>query len=570
MKRSITRALLCLTGAAVLLMTACSKAPEQGKHIPKTAAMVMGINSKQIQDKLVAEGITMENVFATLQQQDTSNAMGKALQEAANSGVDLTGDVYLALVPGDKGKTYFAGYAKLKDAAKFEAFLKEKTKSTIKTGTDFKYAVSGDGLVGFDNSTVIGLFNFDMNKYQQFDPEGNTVSASGPAQDEKAWADELNKLFHLKSDDAITSVESYKDVLKDKGDVTFWMSGEQFYGLNPAAGAAGMAALVSTNMKKLMAGSYQTAAAHFEQGKIRMNTWAYSGKEMQDIMKKYPMDKVDMSMLETYPSENVTGFVVMNFDLRLIGDLLKITGMDGFANMGLAEAGITLDDVLRAFKGEIALIGSDFSVISQPSPWDSSYKITKPEVKWAFNMKVADKAAFEKVMNAPMMANIFTKQGDEYLPKQPLGEVALSINSKRLMAASDAALLQSYSEGKGKIKLEEGIANKVKGNAMGMYLSVEKLVNNIPAEEMKLPDSIVNDLKGLMKDFTAISEPFNGKSQKSIVELTFKNENQNAIGQIHHFATKMFRYYAAHKIEEKSWDPAMDTVAAPIDSTMAQ
>src|SRR5690606_37927964 len=118
---------------------------------------------------------------------------------------------------------------------------------------------------------------------------------------------------------------------------------------------------------KLTAGSFQTAAVHFENGKIRVNSLSYAGKEMQDIMKKYPMEKVNISMLENYPSEDIFGFALLNFDLRMIGDIIKLVGMDGLANVGLAEAGLTLDDILQAFKGELALIGSDFSVKSQPS-----------------------------------------------------------------------------------------------------------------------------------------------------------------------------------------------------------
>jgi hypothetical protein len=69
-------------GAAVLLLTACSKAPEGGKHIPKTAALVFGINSKQIQDKLVKEGLSVDKIFEAVQDKDTTNELSKALKEA--------------------------------------------------------------------------------------------------------------------------------------------------------------------------------------------------------------------------------------------------------------------------------------------------------------------------------------------------------------------------------------------------------------------------------------------------------------------------------------------------------
>lgn len=572
MTRTTTRALLMISGAAVLLLTACSKTPEGGKHIPKTAALVFSINSKQIQDKLVTEGLSVDKIFEAVQGQDSTNEMAKALKEAQNSGVDLKGDVTIALVPGEKGKSYATAVAKLDDASKFEAFMKEKSKKEIKSGTDFKYIIDKEGMIGFNKETVIGIFSINQGIKYDYTGDAAPQAPSGPSTDEKGWVEVLNGLFHLKADESVGTIESFKEVQKEKGDVSFWMSSEQIYAFNPGT-PSGVAALVTTNIKKLTAGSYQTAAVHFENGKIKVNSLSYSGKELQDIMKKYPMEKVNISSLETYPSENVLGFALMNFDLRMLGDIIKLMGMDGFANMGLAETGLTLDDILKAFTGEIALVASDFSVVSKPSEWDSSYKITKPEVKWVFNMKVGDKAAFEKVMNTPVVGQMFTKQGTEYVPNQPLGEVAVSINEKRVLAASDNGLLTTYAEGKSKVKLDEGILSKAKGNVMSMYLSVEKLVNNIPAEEMKLPDSVLNDVKGLLKDFTVATEPSNGKSQRSTMELNFKNENQNTLVQIVNFSKKMFAYYSAHKKEqEAAWGEetmVTDSAAAPAEAAPA-
>ncbi|WP_346317119.1 DUF4836 family protein [Chitinophaga sp. YIM B06452] len=580
MKRMISRTLLVFSGAAVLLLSACSKTPEQGKHIPKTAALVLGINSAQVQDKLVKEGVTVDKLFDAVQTKDTSSSLGKALRDAENSGIDLKGDVFVAMVPGEAGnKGYFMASAKLKDVAKFEAFVKEKSKKEVKAGTDFKYVEDEGAIVGFDKETIIGVFAFDpsdLDRQSAYDEMGafgdSTAAPAAAAPKAVNNVETLNKLFHLKKDESIATVESFKDVQKEKGDVFFWMSSEQIYAFNPGT-PSGMAALMTGNIKKLTEGAFTTAAAHFESGKIKVNSTSYAGKEMTDIMKKYPMEKVNMEMIENYPSDNILGFAVMNFDLRMVGEILKLVGMDGLVNMGLAEAQLTLDDVLKAFKGEIAIIGSDFTVKSQPSAWDSTVTTEKPDVKFVFNMKVGDKAAFEKVMSSKMIAPMFSKQGDQYVPQQPMGEVAISINDKRILAASDEALLTAYEAGKSKAKLEEVAVNAAKGSVLGMYLDIEKIVNNIPEKEMKeLPDSISNDLKGLLKNFTVSSEPFNGKNQKSVLELNFKNESQNTLVQLVNFTKKMWAYYEAKKAEDEAkWggDMVTDSAAAVVDTAAA-
>lgn len=562
MKRMISRTLLVLSGAAVLLLSACSKTPEQGRHIPKNAAMVLGFNSAQIQDKLVKEGLTVDKLFDAVQTKDTSSSIAKAMKDAENSGVDLKGDVFISMVPGEAGgKGYVAAYAKLKDAAKFEAFIKEKSKKDVKAGTDFKYVEDNNAMVGFNNEIIIGVFAIDPEGFARhgamadFDPAD---TAAAPAKTGNNL-ETLNKLFHLEKDASIGNVESFKNVQKEKGDIFFWMSSEQIYNFNPTT-PSGMAALMTGNIKKLTEGAFTTAAGHFENGKIRVNSTSYVGKELQAIMKKYPMEKVNMSMIENYPSENILGFAVMNFDLRMLGDILKLLGMDGFANMGLAEAQITLDDILKAFKGEIAIVASDFSM---------SGSSVEPHIKYVFNMKVGDKAAFEKVMSSKFVAPMFSKQGDQYVPQQPMGDVAISINDKRVLAASDQALLAEYEAGKSKAKLEDVAVDAAKGSVFSMYLDVEKMMNNMPQDKMSgVPDSIVNMAKGLVKNLTVSTQPSSGNTQKSVMEVNFMNENQNSLAQLANFTRTMWNYFESKKAEDADRWPITDSAVATMDSSV--
>ncbi|MGX5818240.1 DUF4836 family protein [Chitinophaga lutea] len=571
MKRTISKALLFISGAAVLMLAACSKAPEQGKHIPKTAALVMGVNSKQLQDKLVSEGLTFEKMAEAVQQHDTSNTMTKAMKDAANSGVDLQGDVYVAVVPGEGAeKGYAMVVAKLNDQAKFEAFLKEKADKPvdIKQGKDFKYSENGEAAIGFDKDKVIGIFGLSQgSKFGM--PDADTSNNA-------ALSAKLDAIFHLKADESMANVETFKAVQKEKGDAFFWMSNEKLMSLNPEAmQMMGPQAMMLTNVKKLVKDSYQTASVHFEKGKISVDNASYAGPEMREIMKKYPMKPINMSALEKYPSENVVGFLLLNYDMHMLNDIAKLLGLDGMVNLGLSQAGLTLEDLLNAFSGEISYIASDFSITSQPSEWDTTYKVTKPEVKWVFSMKVADKKAFEKVMSSPQIAQMFTKQGDNYIanPMISAGK-GVSITSERILVASDETLLSAYAEGKGKVKLDEGVEGKVKGSVLGMYVNVEKLVNQIPANESELPDSIMNDIRGLVKDISVASQPAESKVQRSKIEVNFMNEGQNSLVQIVKFAQKMYGYYQAKEKERAAlWGDAdsvaTDSAATVVDSAAA-
>lgn len=560
-----------MTGAAVLLLASCSKAPEQGKHIPKNAAVVLGFKSKQIQDKLAKDGLTIDKIFETLQQNDTSNNYTKALADAKNSGIDLQGDVYLAMVPGESaGSTYMTVVADIADAAKFESFIKEKSKKEVKAGKEFKYVEDDKIYIGFTAKTMIGVALIEQGS-RYFEEEDTTVKvASGTAI--------LEKLFHLKADESVATITSFKDISKEKGDMLFWMSSEALYNIN-GANASGMGALMASNMKKITEGAFTTASANFEAGKIDMDMYSYVSKEMMAIIKKYPMEKIDVSSIEKYPSENIFGYAAVNFDLRIVGELLKMMGMDGLANMGLSEARITLDDLLVAFKGEITMVGSDFSTVAAPTDWDSTR--TKPQMKWIFSLKVGDKAAFEKVMASPMLAQALTKQGDEYVPNMPLGdEMAVSINNKRILAGSDAELIKAYDAGTGKAKLDGDALANAKGSIASIYVDVEKIMASIPASQMELPDSISNDLKSLLKSVSSRSESISGEKSHSSAVVLFKDQSKNALTQLFNFTNKVYNWTnAKRKADAAMWgeqqtdDVAVDTAvteaAEAIDAAAA-
>ncbi|WP_341842022.1 DUF4836 family protein [Chitinophaga caseinilytica] len=561
MKRSIQKALLFMTGAALILLASCSKAPESGKHIPKNAAIVFGFKSKQIQDKLAKDGLTIDKIFETLQQSDTSNNYAKALADAKNSGIDLQGDVFFAMVPGEaSGNMSMIVVADVSDAAKLEAFVKEKSKKEVKAGKDFKYVEDNNSVVGFTAKTMIGIATIDQgSRYFDSEDTAKPVAASGTAL--------LEKLFTLKADESVATIASFKDISKEKGDILFWMSSEALYNMN-GANASGMGALMASNMKKITEGAFTTGSANFEAGKIDFDAWSYTSKELAAIIKKYPVEKINVAAIEQYPSDNIFGYAAINFDLRIIGELLKLMGMDGFANMGLSEARITLDDLLLAFKGEMTLVGSDFAAVPKPTEWDST--ATKPEAKWIFSLKVGDKAAFEKVMASPMIAQSLTKQSDEYVPNMPLGEVSLSINSKRVLAASDAELLKSYDEGKGKAKLDGDALDNAKGSYGAFYVDVEKIMNAIPSKQMELPDSISTDLKSLLKSISAKSEQFSGDKSHSSGVVLFKDQSKNALSQLFNFTNKVYNWTnAKRKADEAQWgEPAADAVT--VDSAMVE
>jgi hypothetical protein len=368
--------------------------------------------------------------------------------------------------------------------------------------------------------------------YPDTDSEvGDSAAVAAPASvvtavasaEEDTWVAETDHLFHLKKEETAGSIDAFKDLLKDDADVSVYVNPEPIYSTQ--------ATMIPANLKEIISGSYYTGAVNFDKGKIVLEGSSYVGKEMAAIYKKYGAQEADLDMLEKYPSSNITGFLVYGFDFRMLGDIIKSTGMDGIVNMTLHSSGLTMDDILAAFKGQMAFVASDFGVTKKPNPYYPEDSITKTDAKWIFAMKVGDKTAFNKVMASPMVAGMFTKKGDEYVMNQQMpGMPAVSITDKLVTLASDNDVLTQYLGGKSKAGgLDNSFVSKIKGNPLGGYVNLEKIVNSIPQDEIPADSKeLALQFKNLLKDATVLSEKFDGKVQHSHMVLNFKNEMKTA------------------------------------------
>ena len=183
--------------------------------------------------------------------------------------------------------------------------------------------------------------------------------------------------------------------MKKNGDIHFWMNGEE---LNK--GGAANPALAMLNMNKLYEGSITAATVNFENGKILLEAKSYAGKELTGLYKKYGGKNFDETMIKRLPVKELAAVFAMSFKPEGIKELLKVLGVDGLANMGLAQLGINLDEFIKANKGDILIAVTG---LQQKNLTDSSAAVTnnsfiQPDV--IFSTSIADKDAFNLLIKA--------------------------------------------------------------------------------------------------------------------------------------------------------------------------
>lgn len=574
------------------MLSSCSKTPDESRYIPKTAGVVVDLNAKQLTTKLVTNGITMDKLFEATQTKDTANEMMKAWKDAENSGLDLQSHFFASFVfqgqPAEN-KSYISLTASLKDADKFEAYLKKNIANfSLKTQNDFKYIweEKQHAVIGWNKSAVIYISAVNPNKLEKYAP-GGSPDPDYPAEEEpvadsaaaaipaalvateddaviKNWVAEVDHLFHLKKEESAGTIEPFAKLLKENADAGIFVNPEAIYN-------SGQFTMIPANVKKLMEGSFYTGTVNFENGKIVFNGHSYMGKELAAIYKKYGKKEIDMDMLKKYPSQNITGFISYAFDFRMIGDIVKATGMDGMVNLMMGKSGLSMDDVLNAFEGQLIYVASDFAITKKESPYFPGEFTEKPDAKWIFSLKVGNKDAFNKIMTSPMLKEVFTREGDHYTVVNPMAAAtmpAMSITEKYVTLGSDSALLQEYLGGKGHIKLPDGIESKVKGSMIGGYVDLEKVTSVIPEDKVDEDEKgVVKKAKDLLKDVTFVSKADGGDVQHGEAVLTFKNKDQNSLVQLINLGTETVKVMQAKKAKEKAYEDSV--FAAPVDTTVA-
>jgi hypothetical protein len=121
----------------------------------------------------------------------------------------------------------------------------------------------------------------------------------GSYSDKKFTTDSLKKftreLYELSSDNSLEKDKRFATLLKEDGDVHFWMNAEQY----ASELGGGMMSMLKLNM--FFDGNASATTVSFDKGQISMKSKQYYGKEMTAILEKYDAVKSSCRRDQPYP-----------------------------------------------------------------------------------------------------------------------------------------------------------------------------------------------------------------------------------------------------------------------------
>ena len=534
-----------LLAIAVMLFASCKQnAPQLALYVPKDAAFVLVVDVKPIKDKINSSGITMDSIV-NMMDKHGSNLHWSDIE---NSGVDLT-KPFLAFNSTtnsmQNGSTENSGLvASLSAQGQLESFLQKQLNTpNVKSDNKYKYIDLKDGSVIGWNDKILILSSVKQNK------QNNT--------DEALSHQQLTALFTQKESNSLASVSEFKKALNKPGDIHFWSNASGHLNNIPMLGM--------TKITSLFQDTYTDGVIDFQNGKAIVSSETHFNKTLSDMLKKYPSKEIDKSMISRYP-QPINGFGIMAFNPKVLVDILHYLGYDTMADSYTSQMGFSTNDIVNAFSGDVAVIFSDFKMEDKPIPYLPGVPSKRPGGQFLVNIKIGDKASFDKVINGLVNKNILSKDGDQY----QLGffgghNFVIETTNNNLLIASDDALIKAYEASTTNSALSNDVGKEIDDKSFAMYIDIAGMMKKANADDTAVSKT-AQTAQATFKNFIASTDKSDGKSITGNLELNFVNTNENSLASLVKFIS-----VAHEESMNKRWSGVVPlSPPANSDSTMEQ
>jgi hypothetical protein len=524
-----------LAAALVLILASCSKTNKQGKPVPKDAAIVVLLNGASLSAKLPWDDIKQNALFQEMYADTTTPAfVRKALDNPDNSGIDTKTDMTF-FVQKDSLGGIIAFTGTVKDAEKFKLFCLDAAKDGSQSEKDGVSFISKSPVcVGWNKDKFLFVCNApDMHSnYRMMHHLPDSMQMPVAPASSRDFLATCTNLFNLKESNSLGENEKFTTLVKKSGDIHFWMNAEE---LNKGvmAGMANNPALAMLNINKLMEGSITTATVNFENGKIVADVKSYAGKELSELYKKYGGRNIDEDMLKRLPQKDVAAVFAMSFKPEGIKEFLKLLGVEGYANMGLAFAGFTLDDFIKANKGDILIAVSDFKKSKDTVVTDSAGNTTmaninkfsvSPDVLFATS--IGDKDAF----------NMLIKAGEKFGKNIPADfPISYNSNGKYFGIGNSKENVDKFVAGTSSNNAD--FINKITGNPFGGYINLQYLMRTFESDVKDSSAKIAFDASVKMWDNVYMKGgKYEDGGMNQSIEINLLDKNTNSLKQLNQYA----------------------------------
>ncbi len=504
MKRKLFRVLPMIVAAA-LFMVSCSSSNE-GAFIPKDITSVCHIDVATLWKKGDLSNADNLQMVKGMRQQlkaespELDQMLGAILKEPSSCGIDFKQPVCYFAEPVNSDYwwlTYDVISAKMDSRSRFDQFVDNLAKNC---GEELKHGDTLGMTVFYLTDDMLAAYNDDR-LFFIHDPSNIFTDDIEPVSEIPNGKKYLAKILNLKKDESMASNENFAKYLKERKDLSFFMS----YGNIMGISANPMNALIQRIYGERDLEQFKKASVcvygSFEKGRIEITSKTYG---IPESLQKFGNQKFNEELLAYLPAQTLAAFTV-SIDMKALTEYLGAIEDEDFSiNDPLGIDDYTVRDLLNALGGSMAI---------------SFYGFQEGMPYFAAAMDMNDNQLIRDLLNEVAVNNGNVYSFD-FFPMQ------LVLNDKVAVLSTDPAIIANAQAG-GKSNGLMAVADKAKkGNYFYMDLNLE----DWPTELLALigfdSNPIVSSIFAMLDRMEA--ETVNGQDGKACIYLTSDKDNSLA------------------------------------------
>jgi hypothetical protein len=365
----------------------------------------------------------------------------------------------------------------------------------------------------------------------------------------------LEALPKLAKEESLLTDSRFTKLAKSGHDVTTWVNYEQMMGAFSGL-AGGMGSMFGSKLYKNTAFALGT---DFKDGKAEMEGWYYTSDELKEASVKMGSGRVSKEMVERLPKTNLAGFAAMGIPTESYQMLLDKMGLAGVANLALAAQGLSMEDLLGAFTGDVVASVNNLRV--EAAPVDTMYGMTArpgPAMDFVVALKLgkADKVA--KLLKFLVDRKLMEQRSPNvYVATGTTGDDGvLMLDAAYAVMARNPASAQAFLSGTDKKGLPEAAQEALTSSPTAFFVDLQQILTNLqPAlasrdRDRQQMEAVRNTFANLsMSGGTFSADHFTYQARLNLV-----NPKDNALVQLMRFANRMAQIDRQYPAVQPNYD----------------
>lgn len=529
---------------AFVLLSACNnQLPDHARYIPKDAVATAGINLKSLGKKIAWNVITGSKLFKEMQDRIPEKNTKDAMNGVEKAGIDFTNTLYVYVKTDNrfKGGNRVTGLVPLSDAGQWEAYIKQILPNVIITqhGDHKEASLGTDMYVGWNKKLLI-VINVMATPGND---NGTGAGLVAPAQQDQLLSAEMEGAFKVSDENSIKGNKRFTNLEMQGHDISFMLNYDQLMTQMSGDLAEKMGMSLSGILWKDAA---FTCGFDFVKGKISGDMHYYV-PGMKEIGTELGATNADKDMLDRLPGANMDMILSMHLAPKGIKAILEKMNLLGLANVGLTTQGLSVDNVLDAFTGDMSIVMNDFSLKTEKVKDDFmgqivEHDVQKPAVTLTYVIKLNKKEEFKKLVALARNSGLPARADGFAIPIDANDSVFILMNDQYAVASNKYANAKGFLDGSIKQKMTDVAAAQVYGHPTAFFLDIQEMLKNIDARAIthSAHDSaMISESRKLLKNVSFTGGAFKDDAFEYHLDINFINTEENSIINLMDYGMKM-------------------------------